>query len=1127
MKSRILLLLLICLSFISNSFSQVSLWSDLPASAIQSYVDVQRGRLPSSFRVMKLNRQVLAQLQTRTPVEIGNQLNLSASTLFAIPVPEGGLREAAITESSVLSASLQQQFPGIKTYRLSEPITRNQLGRITITAAGISGLLFSDKGSVYISPVGNEYPDVHYIYYVKDLKPADRVACLVKDEVANLQPAAPQAGDCQLRTYRLAVAATGEYTTWAGGQANAIGYITTAINDVTAIFERDLAIRFTLITNNNIVYPNAGSDPYTLNDLSTTTLNQNHTALNAQIGSGNYDIGILFNNGWNGGLAYLNSTCNATLKGGAQAGITFGTGSNPTAGPQGPIFVTTVAHEIAHKFGAQHTHSATNGGCGGGNVNAGTAWEVGGGSTIMAYAGVCEDVIENWYQPQSDHYFHSGTLAQMHNFVTAGAGLGCVIPTALVNSPPVVSIPATSYNIPISTPFTLTASGTDPDGNTLLYTWEQMNAATSSARPAATSLTRPNFRSYAPSTNPVRNFPLIDSLASGVATVFEVLPSVTRTMNFRVTARDFAAGGGCTDEENLTVTTNASAGPFIVTSQSTPVTLTADGTNTFTVTWDVANTTAAPVNTAAVDILFSTDGGLTYPYTLVTNTSNDGSEVLIVPNLRTILGRVKVQARNNIFFNINSANITINSACVAEGTTFTPSANVSAPAGAPALNLSLNPTYGSIVVPSGTISAADPVGFLAVNDAVNVGNTCIAFSNAFRYQTYSFTPSVAGNYTFQLAGGTPFGAIINLYQGNNAYVPGNPCSGFIVSNGTYQPNGAPPPTNIVAISSGFVASLTPGIRYTLAVGTFSNGTPAIPFNYTVNVTNAGGGNIYSATPSPGAGFNYTYVIVNNATGIITAIDPSADLSNPATFPGGTSYTVYGLSYSNTIPIGTLNAYIGNSFASLNNDLLNNPATRCGNLSKNSMQVSILAVTPVSFVGLKASKAPGNKVQLSWKTASEQNNDYFEVQRSADGANFSSVLGKVPGRGNSNELVQYGFTDIQPLLKWNFYRIRQVDRDGRSAFSNIVSLQFAKPGAVMQIYPNPVQNQLVLEFSSSTNQKVRVSIFDNKGAEVKRMDLNAAVGLNRSPFDVSSLSNGIYLIKTTIDGNILTDKFVKQ
>ncbi len=139
------------------------------------------------------------------------------------------------------------------------------------------------------------------------------------------------------------------------------------------------------------------------------------------------------------------------------------------------------------------------------------------------------------------------------------------------NSAPVVSTAAASYTIPVSTPFMLTATGTDINNPTLYYCWEQMDLPSSatSGSPLATATVGPNFRSYAPTTSNTRMFPRMADLVSGTPTPFEVLPSVNRAMNFQVMVRDAATGGGCTAQTSVTVNTNTAAGPFSVTSQNT------------------------------------------------------------------------------------------------------------------------------------------------------------------------------------------------------------------------------------------------------------------------------------------------------------------------------------------------------------------------------------------------------------------------------------------------------------------------------------------------------------------------------------------------------------------------------
>lgn len=1106
----VVLLFLLCPTLLQ---AQSTYWTELSATTIQPYTNAKKDRLPARYRVIKLNRAMAAAVQQRAPLEQGNSLNLTSAAAFDIPVPGGGSINGLLTEAPVLSSALQQQYPHLRTYRLTQAVSKNQLGRITVSPDGVTGLLFSEKGAVYIYPLGKAYPDVHLVYYLADAQAIPSVVCGVRDELAGMRPASPMAGDCQLRTYRLAIAATGEYTTWAGDQAQAVTYITATVNNVTAIYERDITVRFTLVTNNNILFTDAATDPYaTTASPNTTTLNTNHSQLNSLVGAGNYDLGMVFNDGWDGGLAALGSVCNASNKGRAASGLSFGTGANPDDGPQGPVFDGTVAHEIAHQFNATHSFIASNGACGS-NATLSSSYEPGGGSTIMAYTNVC---APNYYQAGSDLYFHSGNIAQMQSFIGSGSA-SCAVTTGIANNAPVVTALGSSYTIPVSTPFTLTATGSDADGNTLYYNWEQLDAglALSSTAPASTNTSGPNFRSYPPALSPSRTFPGIADIVAGISPPYEVLPSVTRAMNFRITARDDAAGGGCTAEDNVTVSTDATAGPFLVTSQAAPVSLSADGTNSFTVSWDVANTDIAPVNCTAVDILFSVDGGFTYPYTLVSNTANDGSEVIIVPNLPTEIGRVKVQARNNIFFNINSAYITITSACSADAASFESAANVSAAAGSATLDLNLSPAYGNPVSLTGTVTSSDPVSNLAVNNIT--AGACIQFGNPYQYNQFVFTPSVSGTYTFTRNVGTSNLLIFNLYNGS--FNPANPCMNFMNSSGTYNSGVTP--------SASFSATLQRGLTYTFTVGTFSNGSPALPSAYSYSVTPPPGGGLFDGIPAPGAGFNYTYVIVNNATGNITAIDPSADLSNSSNFPGGTEYTVYGLSYDNSIPIGTFNSYIGGNFNLLYNDLLFSPGTRCGNLSRNSIQVAVLAVTPVSFLPLTATKQGDRQVLLTWKTASEQHNDHFTIERSSDGVNFTDVLGSVPGNGNSNMLRSYSFTDKEPLAGWNFYRIRQVDFDGRSSYSNIAPLQLNGAGSLLRVYPNPARNQVLVEFSSQSAQAVQISLIDNKGATVKQVTLRAGQGLNRQWIDLTGLSQGIYLLKTVVGSNTLVQRVLKQ
>jgi hypothetical protein len=1131
MIRRLLLSLGACLPIL-HAMAQDGLWTPVSKNTLQPYLNgrLTAAPLPTNYELVKLNRSQLQQLQQRAPLVKPGEHSSVSPVRLSLPLPTRGQSFAsAFTESPILSNELTTQLTGFKTYELKDPATNALQGRLTITSQGVTGLIFTEKGSAYIYPVSPDYPDVHMVYYVKDIPVTQPTQCGVKDLVAGTNSAGARvatvlASDCQLRNYRLAVAATGEYTTWAGGsQAQALIYIGTLINDVTAIYERDAGITFTLVSNNSIIFTNAATDPYDThitNFPDGTTLNNNTSTIDAALGSGNYDEGIVLSNDWNGGLAYLSAVCNNGLKGGGAAGLKFGTGSNPTPGPQGPIFTGTVAHEMAHQFSAQHTMASGTSSCGGGNNSLTTAYEPGGGSTIMAYAGSCG---ADAYQSYSDLYFHGFSILQIANYSVNSAT--CRPATPLSNSAPAVSVPAASYTIPVSTPFMLAANGTDANNPTLYYCWEQLDlpTAATSGSPSAASTNGPNFRSFPPTTANTRVFPRLADLVSGAATPFEVLPGVSRAMNFQVMVRDEASGGGCTAQTSVAVNTNASAGPFTVTSQSSTSTWTANGSNTATVTWNVAGSNAAPVNCSNVDIILSKDGGVTFTDTLVANTANDGTETFTIPSLPTSIGRVMVKARGNIFFNINSANITITSSCSANGTSFTPGASVTGAAGNSSLDLSLSPVYGSAVTISGTLTSSDPATNLTVMNTST--SSCAVLGNSFRYDTYRFTPNISGTYTFARTASTDFLCIYNLYLGD--FVPGGPCSNFINSTGQWPGSGG------VGIANSITASLTAGQYYTMAVGTFNSNTssPNLPANYTIDVTPPAGGVLFDNTPSPGAGFNYTYVIVDNATGLIKAFDASSNLSNATNYPVGKTYTVYGLSYSNAVSLATLNSYVGASYASFENTLLYNPSALCGSTSANNVLVTVTSVLSkaAQMLPLTATKA-GNTVNLKWATTSSEKTSYFEIWRSADGTTFNELVGTVPAQNSTSSHIDYELNDNYPLAAWNYYRVKQFDVDGNETLGNIarVNMQEKATPSILTVYPNPVKSSpLILAYQAASVETVNVRILNSKGSLVYQSVFAAQTGANQYKIPAGTLPQGVYIVQLISNSGSYISRFVKE
>ncbi|MDQ2778025.1 MAG: M12 family metallo-peptidase [Pseudomonadota bacterium] len=291
--------------------------------------------------------------------------------------------------------------------------------------------------------------------------------------------------------------------------------------------------------------------------------------------------------------------------------------------------------------------------------------------------------------------------------VTAGgptARGGTVSPTG--NSSPLVSV-AASYTIPLRTPFVLTGSASDADNTPTTYMWEQndrgANAGTGLISNAKTD--GPLFRQFgtralvsnadtqlysspgenATTTDPTRIFPdMAQILANntnaetGVCTTVagsptpqqidcysEYLPTASYvgvagvnasplSLNFKLTARD---GSGGVNSASTTLLLATNAGPFLVTSPNTAVSL--DSGSAQTVTWDVAGTNVAPVSTANVKISLSVDGGGTFPFTLAASTPNTGSRSVTLPALGTTRGRVKVEAVGNVYFDVSNADFTI------------------------------------------------------------------------------------------------------------------------------------------------------------------------------------------------------------------------------------------------------------------------------------------------------------------------------------------------------------------------------------------------------------------------------------------------------------------------------------
>jgi Metallo-peptidase family M12B Reprolysin-like/Calx-beta domain/CHRD domain len=630
------------------------MWRDINEGLDIPATERRRGG-PRAYRTLRLDRARLVSVLQQAPVEFSEAAK-TRSVELSLPMPEGSFARFRIENSPIMAPELAAQFPEIKTYKGQSLDDGSTTTRFDLTPQGFHGIVLSPQGTVLIEPY-NTGDTSNYIAYFQGEVPISAFDCEVPERDQAAQSALNRQVDRQtrpdvfsgatLRTYRLAVAATGEYTqTYGGGTVNGgLAAVVTTINLVNAIYERDVAIRLSLITNEtSIIFTDPVTDGYTSNNIGAL-INENQTKLDSVIGTANYDIGHVFDGRLEApgffsfqGLASLGVVC---VNGSKARGVSITRSIQPSE----VVAYYSASHEIGHQFGASHTFNATTGNCAS-QRSASTAYEPGTGSTIMGYRFTCgaEDLMS------SDTYFHNASLEQIVNFTTVGNGSLCPVTFATSNNVPAVNAGA-NYTIPQNTPFTLTASGSDLDGDPLTFCWEEFDLGTA-APPSTDDGTRPIFRSFAPTPDPSRTFPRLQDILSGIPTFGESLPVTTRTMNFRVTARDNHSVNGGVNSAAMQVNVSAGAGPFSVTQPSFGSSWPAGSSQT--VTWNVANTNNAPVSCANVRITLSTDGGNTFPFILANSTANDGSET-VVPGAPSGTARVKVEAVGNVFFNISQS----------------------------------------------------------------------------------------------------------------------------------------------------------------------------------------------------------------------------------------------------------------------------------------------------------------------------------------------------------------------------------------------------------------------------------------------------------------------------------------
>lgn len=649
MKKSIFLLAFI-LAFGTVFSQETNFWTK--AQNQQKKIIVNSGKAEiSSFQMFTLEFKELK--EALSEVHLRGENSRETKVIVEFPNAEGFMERFKIIEAPVLHPELEVKYPGIKSYAGQGVDNPASVLRFSISEQrGFHGMVLDGNGDDYfIDPMNNE-PSSYIVYKKKNYSRSELdFECLmdgtefVPEETEHRDKAAD---DKKLRKYRLALSCTAEYgnifVPATGTHEEKIAAILAQMNitmtRVNGVYETDLAVTMEIIPNNDTImyYGDVNADPWN-GEYNTTTQN----VIDNAVGDANYDIGHNFNTSGGGNAGCIGCVCVSGQKGSGMTGSSYPVGD--------PFDIDYVAHEMGHQFGGWHTMNtcARSG-------NGTTEVEPTSGSTIMGYAGICSYNVQN----NSDAYFAYVNIRDITENVQVGTSSSCPEIIDLDNEPPTADA-GSDYTIPKSTPFILTGEGSDPDGDAITFTWEQNDPeeAPSASAPQPTWAVGPLFRSVEGTTEPARYFPPIQYVVAGNLTpAYQVIPSVGRQMEFSLVVKDMVAGGGQTADDIMMITVDDVSGSFEITQPNENTTLyVADG---YTVMWDVAGTNGSPVNCSHVNILLSTDGGYTYDEVLAENTENDGEEFIEVPNHDGVeTCRIKIEAVDNIFYDISDANFTI------------------------------------------------------------------------------------------------------------------------------------------------------------------------------------------------------------------------------------------------------------------------------------------------------------------------------------------------------------------------------------------------------------------------------------------------------------------------------------
>jgi hypothetical protein len=182
--------------------------------------------------------------------------------------------------------------------------------------------------------------------------------------------------------------------------------------------------------------------------------------------------------------------------------------------------------------------------------------------------------------------------------------------------------------------------------------------------------------------------------------------------------------------------------------------------------------------------------------------------------------------------------------------------------------------------------------------------------------------------------------------------------------------------------------------------------------------------------------------------------------------------------------------------------------------------------PIELINFKVRPA-GRKVNLTWSTASEENNDFFTIERTKDG-NIYEVIGTVEGAGDSHKVLDYSFEDPTPYKGISYYRLKQTDLNKQYKYTDLKSVMVGNnEEAGITLIPNPTSNEVTLKYTCVSSEKTTAFIYNYKGEQVKAIEMNCTAGENSTLVDLKDLSDGIYFVILNSAEEVYKAKLIKK